>query len=210
MFGCKTKPVSLQLEPLCDNVTIDSGGNKGKEILVFRGGKFWQFDGKSQKGKPFGDIKSGNLLAKNKWPGLHFPAGIGQNGDKLLAIYDKSCQHWTPNGDPKDEMLNQFEDKCAPAIVPMPNQKMVLVDKEQVLEKNAMFKNYTFDCIQVWYFRKKGKKLIKDSKQNGPHRTDTMRENIPPDICAAYTDDFNIYYFFKDDKYCKRPLKMGL
>ena len=114
-------------------MTIDSGGNKGSDILVFRGGKFWQFDGKQQKGKPFGDLKYGNILAKNKWSGLHFPAGIGNNGDKLLAIYEKTCQQWSPNGDPEsDEQPNDFDEKCAPTIVPLPNKRMAVVDKAEV------------------------------------------------------------------------------
>ena len=135
MFGCSSQQqtVDLKMEPLCDNTTIDSGGNKDNIIFVFRGGKFWQFDNKPQNGKPLGNVVKGNIYADKLWDGIHFPAGIGYNGQNLLAIYDKTCQQWAPKEeDTTDEDPHEFEEPCPPTAVSLPNQRVAIINGNKV------------------------------------------------------------------------------
>ena len=59
---------------------------------------------------------------------------------------------------------------------------------------------------KVWYFRKNGKNIYKDSEDYGPHKIKKSAENFPQLLSAALTLNYNIYYFFRKDRYCKRPL----
>ncbi len=135
MFGCKALPLKLELEPLCDNPNVNAGGNYMDFILVFRGGKYWHFNNKPEKNKPFGDLVTGAIPANTKWPGIHFPGGIGKNKDNLFNIYDKTWSQWLPNGDidNDEEAIKEVEDSPGTAVV-LPNNRIAIIIKDQVLE----------------------------------------------------------------------------
>jgi hypothetical protein len=104
-------------------------------ILVFRGGKYWHFNNKPEENKPFGDLVTGAIPANTKWPGIHFPGGIGKNKDNLINVYDKTWSQWLPNGDivNDEEAIKEVEDSPGTAVV-LPNNRIAIVIKDQVLE----------------------------------------------------------------------------
>jgi hypothetical protein len=63
--------------------------------------------------------------------------------------------------------------------------------------------------LKVWYFKKKGNQIFKDSKDLGPKPVMSTIENFPPYITAAFSISDQIYYFFRENEYCKRPLIVG-
>jgi len=47
---------------------------------------------------------------------------------------------------------------------------------------------------------------MKDSEDNGPKTVISTIEKFPPYISAAFSLSDDIYYFFRGNQYCKRPL----
>ena len=134
LFGCHSTPLHHKLESLCDNTTIDSGGNYGKSIVVFRGGKFWQFNNAPKKDKPFGDVEEGAVAAKRQWPGVAFPGGVCHDNNHMMIVYDKKWSKWAPSGEIEvDNEPFSDEESCPPTAVPLPNKRIAYVVKDDVI-----------------------------------------------------------------------------
>jgi hypothetical protein len=103
-------------------------------IIIFRGGKYWQFDNKPEEGKPFGTLVTGGTLARIKWPAIRFPGGVGNNKDKFIVIYDKTWSQWFPNGDLEfdQQPIVENEDSPGTAVV-LPDNRIAIVIKDEVI-----------------------------------------------------------------------------
>lgn len=189
-FGCTATPMDPLLESLCDNPKINAGGNNAFTIEVFRGGKKWEFDNKPEPKKPFGNLLSAAVPAKKVWKGIKFPGGFGHNNEKPVMVYNNTWSQWLNNGDPdinEDPILDMDDSPGVAVLLPFDRVAVVVKDK-------------------VWYFRKKGKVIYRDSEDNGPFDVKDTPEKFPPDLGAALTFNQNVYYFFRGNKYCKRPI----
>lgn len=93
------------LNSLCANPKITSGTNCLSNIYVFRGGKYWHFNGQSKPGKPFGELTLGGHPAKQKWPKMRLPAGMACDEFGWFNVYSNRWSRW-----PTD---NQSDDKKA-------------------------------------------------------------------------------------------------
>jgi hypothetical protein len=53
----------------------------------------------------------GGLMAKDKWPGIHFPGGSGYNKMSFIMIYGNKWSLWKPgkdsSGNVKDEPIGE-------------------------------------------------------------------------------------------------------
>jgi hypothetical protein len=181
---------------------VSAGGNYKTDIFVFRGGKYWQFDNKPKRKKPLGSLVEGAVLAKNKWPGIHFPGGIGNNGDNFIIIYANKWSEWTPDGqkivDEEDIKEKKIEIPDEPDGKIDDSGALVLTD-----EQNGKFAKISRN--RVCYL------LIKNNKCYWSGKCLNVNEDeykFPPNIIAAIKPkDNNWYYFNKDGKYCKRQDK---
>lgn len=90
------------MDSLCENSVINSGGNLEKSVVVFRGGKVWEFDGKPIEGRPLGKLMAGGKVASDRWPGIKFPGGVCHRKENMVMIYDKKFSQWSPKGTPED------------------------------------------------------------------------------------------------------------
>jgi len=135
IFGCRAKYKDNGLDSLCDNPKIVAGGDVPPFIFVFRGGKYWKFDNKPEKNKPFGSLIEGALPAKSKWPGIRFPGAFGKNKDRPIMVYNRTWSQWLPNGDNDidDESIIEIAEDTPGTGVVLPNNRIAIVIKDQVI-----------------------------------------------------------------------------
>ena len=95
----ESRQLKQELEFLCRNTSINGGSNYPPNIMIFRGGKYWKFDNKPEKDKPFGNLVEGQVPARLSFPGIHFPGGTGhQKPDKFIIVYKDRWSRWKPEG----------------------------------------------------------------------------------------------------------------
>ena len=126
LFGCSDSNNSDELNNLCQNLEISSATSCMSYVFIFRGGKYWRFDGNSQKGKPFGELIGGGEPAKDRWPHIHFPGGFACDRNRLIAVYSNKWSLWTPDD-------NQTESQ-------------IIVDKPEVIDQPILDEEPEDDC----------------------------------------------------------------
>ena len=190
-----------ELKKLCDNPRISSGANIGREIYVFRNGKYWKFDNKDRQTKPFGNLIEGAKSAKKKWPNIKFPAAVGYCRENLVSFPCAKSQYnqWAPGIGQKPSLLSlgdmgdfpdepEGNEKEGGAVAPVSENIFAKMNKNKVcyimVKKEKTYWNS--HCVSV--------------------NEDAM--HYPKDIVAVIkTKDKNINFINRDGKYCKRDEK---
>ncbi len=152
--------------------------------------------------KPLGNLVEGAIQAKDKWPGIHFPGGVGNNLDNFIIIYDNKWSQWLPNG-----TIDVEEESIVEKVVEIPDEPegshldsgaLVPIDKKKSKYAKIRKNEVCYLVIKKNKCYWSGKCLnVKDDENK-----------FPPNIIAAIkSKDNNWYYFNEEGKYCKRPHK---
>jgi hypothetical protein len=189
-----------ELKTLCDNPKIIAGGNYLTFIFVFRGGKYWQFDNKPKLKKPLGNLIEGGSMAKNRWPGIHFPGAIGNNGDNFIIVYKEKWIQWLPNGE-----IDVEEGSIGEKVIEIPDEpEGNEIDSGALIPIDGKEKYGKVHQNKVCFV------IIKNNKcfWSGECLTFTEDPNrFPPNIIAYIRAGYkNRYFFDNNGKYCKRPI----
>ena len=178
---------------------IAAGGNVPPNILVFRGGKYWKFDNRPTKDKPFGDLLDGALKAKPKWKGIHFPGAVGNYLEDMLIVFKNKYSQYSPEDEPKAKdkpiIPKVIETPDEPELNPEDRGALIpLDDKKNRYGKIQKDKVCAVKVVQNrMFWSGKCRKVGEDVN------------NFPPDIIAAIKPKDNNWYFFDENgKYCKR------
>ncbi|CAG2172764.1 unnamed protein product, partial [Oppiella nova] len=216
LFGCNAKKLKSDLESLCDNVTITSGGNYPPFVYVFRGRKYWKFNGHYPKpGKPFGELLKGNRPSKEEFDGIHMPGGVSFNKNAFVVVYKNTWSQWKPKGSDarlhKKMRKNDNEINNAPIgtatmeIIGEPDDQPDgdAVDRGALVALNEKKGRYAVIRGQdICYY------AVTDSKCSTVGKCVDLsedRNNFPPNVVAVLRDrDKNWYFFNTNGKYCKR------
>ncbi|CAG2108645.1 unnamed protein product, partial [Medioppia subpectinata] len=216
VFGCNAKKLKPELDALCDNVTISSGGNYPPFVYIFRGRKYWKFDGHHPKaGKPLGDLIKGNRPAKEEFDGIHMPGGASFNKNAFVVVYKNTWSQWKPKGADiglhKKMRRNDNEINNAPIgtatmeILGEPDDQPdgEPADKGALIATNEKKGRYAvIRGKQICYY------LMTDAKLSSVGKCQPVsddKNNYPSNTIAVLRDrDRNWYFFDSRGKYCKR------
>lgn len=219
MFGCKGDNLSADLQALCDDPKISSGGNYPPYIYVFRGYNYWKFDDKGKPGQPFGKLLAGNKPAREEFHGIHLPGGVSYNKNSFIIVYKQTWSQWKPLGkdldDRKGMRVNDNEINNAPIgevtieLVTEPPEGEDLPDDDPK-DIGALIPT---DESKGKYAKIRGEKVcyykITDNSCTHTGKCKDVSEdshNIPPNIVAVLKDRKKNWIFFnKKGKYCQRP-----
>jgi hypothetical protein len=191
LLGCDAKTVRCDLKSLCEKPKIKGAVVCDDKIYVFRGGKYWAFDDKHQKNKPFGDLIAGPLPALDKWKDIKLPSAMGCKDGNLVVIVNNKWSEWGPDGkviiaDQSIGKGNGTDDDLG---------ALVLVNEAECRFAKVMDNKVCYYVMKYDRLYTKGECAPVGKDEN----------NFPPDIVAAVKTNDDMWYFFnKKGEYCQR------
>ena len=214
---------SANLEFLCTNPKITSGGSGPNGIYLFRGGKYWLFDNKPKPDMPFGNLEDGPKPAKEKWKEIHFPAGVCVIDDHMIIVYKNEWSKYPSK--PSDKDSNQIEGKTSPILnqtdpgiesLDLPRNEPIrdpeLPDDSLNNDKDGgalinpdkgdpTYRKIKGNRVCRYVINKEDKCLLRCKCIT----VEDDKNKFPPNIVAAIKSSENMWYFVnKEGKHCQR------
>jgi len=170
-------------------------------IWIFFSSKYWKFDNEPQEGKPLGELVEGPILAKNKFPGIHFPGGTSYYELYFIIIYRNKWSRWKSNSDDRVNQLMTTE---------ISEDFIIELEEDPdgdggtiVLVETSQTKRMKIDANAVCFIRITNGKCLWSEKcfSQSDHNTENP-------VFGAIKSRFNNWFIFdKNGKFCKRAQK---